>query len=65
MSELSELIVMLTRAGIGHGLRHDYDPDGVAVLVETDDVDGGFMITQFYFVDGDLRDVTSSQGEEG
>jgi hypothetical protein len=65
-SELIAFVAMLERAGIGHGMRADYDPPGTAVMVETGDGEGEFTITEFGFDgDGKLTDVVSYPGDQG
>lgn len=66
MSEMKSLLEMLSRAGIGHGLRRDYSPPGDAVLVEADGDDGGWVSVEFAFdKSGKLKGVTAHPGEEG
>jgi hypothetical protein len=56
MTELAAFVAMLERAGVGHGLRYDFDPDGVSVQVEHED--GGKTITDWLFdKGGNLIDV--------
>lgn len=63
MTDLKLFSDMLTRAGVGHGLRHDYNPAGTAVQVEEED---GKMITEFAFdADGKLLSVHCYEHEEG
>jgi hypothetical protein len=66
MNEYQQFKAMLERAGIGHGLRHDYNPDGESVQVEHDDEDAkhGWMVTDWSFdADGKLVSVTMYEGE--
>jgi hypothetical protein len=66
MTELQQLRAMLERAGTGHGLRYNYNPSGTSVLVETDEDENGFQLTEFCFgADGVLQSVTSYPGEVG
>jgi hypothetical protein len=54
MSELKAFLAMLERAGIGHGTRQDYNPEGTGVQVE--DYDG--TVTDWWFdADGKLVSV--------
>lgn len=66
MTECQQFIAMLTRAGIGHGLRHDFDPNGTAVQVEIEDEEGtrsGFRIAEFGFdSEGNLREIVTYPG---
>ena len=71
MTELQQFLAMLTRAGVGHGTRTDYNPPGTAVQVETDHGGGdgggtpGFWVTEFAFdAAGNLTEVESYEGEE-
>ena len=66
-TEYDQFTAMLRRAGIGHGLRHDFNPEGVTVMVETDpDETGRWWITEFCFnADGSLSDrLATYEGEE-
>jgi hypothetical protein len=65
-TEYDQFIAMLRRANIGHGLRHDLQPEGVAVMVECDpDPDGNWWITEFGFdPEGKLTEVSTYEGEE-
>lgn len=68
MNEMQQLLAMLTRAGIGHGRRDDYNPEGESVQVESDEADehGKWWITEFGFdADGNLKEVVTYQGQEG
>jgi len=66
MSELRQFLSMLDRAGIGYGTRHDYNPDGTAVMVESGESEEDFQITEFGFnSDGQLETVICYQGEVG
>lgn len=68
MTEKQAFVAMLTRAGIGHGLRTDYNPPGESVQVEHEDDEAkhGFTITDWSFdVDGKLIDVCVCEGELG
>ena len=67
MTELQQFKAMLERAGIGHGLRHDYNPPGEAVMVETEPDDRDeWCVSEFWFDDeGNLREHTVYKGEEG
>ena len=66
MSELKALLAMLERAGIGHGTRHDYNPAGTAVQVETGESEANFTVTEFAFdAAGNLTEVVSYPGEAG
>ncbi len=56
MTELQRFLAMLDRAGIGHGTRQDFNPDGTAVQVEHEDDEE--TITDWRFdADGNLVDV--------
>lgn len=68
MTELQQLMAMLDRAGIGHGLRHDFNPPGTAVQIESEDscAHRDWTSTEFWFDDnGVLQTVTSAEGQEG
>jgi hypothetical protein len=67
MTELQQFIAMLDRAGIGHGMRIDYDPCGTAVQVEhAHDEGDGWTVTDWQFdADGRLVDISMYPGEEG
>ena len=67
VSEYQQFKAMLERAGIGHGLRIDYNPAGNAVQVETHTADEGeFVVAEFWFdEDGVLKQVTCYPGEVG
>jgi hypothetical protein len=63
MTDLQMFTDMLTRAGIGHGLQHDYDPPGTSVQVEEDNAE---MVADFNFdSDGTLKSVICYEHEEG
>lgn len=65
-TEKQQFIAMLYRAGIGHGLRVDYNPPGIAVMVESGENAVEFMVTEFGFdSDGKLKTVACYPGEEG
>lgn len=54
--EFAVFVSMLTRAGIGHGLRPDYEneqPAGTSVQVENSGDDSGEFITEFQFNEAD------------
>ena len=56
MNEKQAFLAMLERAGIGHGIRHDYNPPGTAVQVEHEDAN--LTTTDWLFdVDGKLVGV--------
>ncbi len=68
-TELQQLLAMLTRAGIGHGTRTDWNPPGTAVQVETealgDDIPDQ-TVTEFAFDElGVLQTVCVYIQEEG
>ncbi len=64
MNELKSFVAMLKRAGIGHGIRHDYNPPGTAVMVESGEEEIEFMVTEFAFdADGNLTKVQSYPGD--
>lgn len=69
MTELQQLIAMLTRAGIGHGRRHDWPTEGTAVQVEESDEYGPCdppMVTEFLFdKDGRLVSTGCYEHEPG
>lgn len=69
MSEQQAFLAMLTRAGIGHGTRVDYNPPGLAVQVEHEDDEGskhGFRVTEWAFdAEGKLTEVVIHEGEIG
>jgi hypothetical protein len=69
MSELQQLLAMLSRAGIGHGRRTDWSPpgeSGESVQVETGENETEFMVTEFGFdADGKLVTVVCYPGETG
>lgn len=66
VSELQAFQKMLERAGVGHGLRFDYNPPGTAVMVESGENEMEFMVTEFGFdADGRLKEVASYPGEVG
>jgi hypothetical protein len=67
-TEHKQFVAMLERSGVGHGLRYDWDPDSVAVMVESDNegYGDGFTVTEFQFApDGQLTGATSYPGEVG
>lgn len=47
MTELQTFLQMLTRVGVGHGTRPDYNPVGTSVQVEHDDHDETITDWQF------------------
>ncbi len=49
MSELEMFIAMLSRVGIGHGTRDDFNPNGTAVQVEHDMGNDEYVITDWQF----------------
>lgn len=56
MTELQLFLKMLDRAGIGHGLRYDYNPPGTAVQVEHEDDDN--TTTDWWFNEaGELEEI--------
>lgn len=58
MSELQQFIAMLNKAGIGHGKRIDYNPNGTGVQVECENTT---TITDWWFdADGNLKEVVES-----
>lgn len=62
-SELATFLAMLSRAGIGHGVRDDHNPPGTAVQVESETK---FTVTEFAFdSNGRLTEVVSYPGEVG
>ncbi len=64
VTELRQFVAMLSRAGVGHGLRHDHNPPGTAVQVETGESESDFMVTEFAFDgEGKLTEVVSYPGE--
>jgi len=65
MNERRTFIAMLERAGIGHGTRRDYHPDGESVQVEHPDEEGdGFHVTDWMFdAAGKLVSVEHYEGE--
>lgn len=68
MTELQQFTAMLSRAGIGHGLRDDFNPPGTAVQVECDDSSDNreWTVTEFWFDDnGVLQTVEIAEGQEG
>lgn len=60
-TEQQAFTAMLTRAGIGHGLRHDHgEPPGTAVQVENDDGHNNELLTEFWFnAKGKLESVNT------
>lgn len=60
-TEQQAFTAMLTRAGIGHGLRDDHgEPKGTAVLVENDDGHDNELVSEFWFdADGKLKTVNT------
>ncbi len=66
MTEKQVLLAMLTRAGIGHGMRTDWNPAGESVQVENDADDERLMITEFAFDEaGALKSVHCYEHQEG
>ena len=65
-SELQQLVATLDRAGVGYGRRHDHNPPGEAVQIESGESERDFYVTEFAFdADGRLTGVTCSPGETG
>ncbi len=65
MTELQQFKAMLTRAGIGHGLRTDYNPAGESVQVEAGEDEKDFTVAEFNFdADGKLVAVVCYPGEQ-
>ncbi len=58
MSELQSFLAMLERAGLGHGTRRDFNPDGTAVQVEHEDTEGEVTTDWRFDARGDLISVT-------
>lgn len=57
-TELDNFLAMLTRAGIGHGKRVDYNPEGIGIQVECEN---GNVSTDWRFDSkGILREVLGS-----
>ena len=70
MTEKQAFIAMLRRAGIGHGLRHDWTPPGESVLVEVEENNGvtthGFWVSEWNFdAAGILVSTCVYEGEIG
>lgn len=65
--EPGAFIDMLERAGVGHGRRQDYNPDGESVQVEHPHAgDHGFTVSDWQFdAEGKLLRVEPYEGEEG
>lgn len=66
MTEQQLFTAMLTRAGVGHGLRHDFEPEGTAVQVESEDSMETVMVTEFWFdANGQLKTVHVAEMDMG
>lgn len=66
MTDLQQLTAMLDRAGVGYGVRYDWDPDSSAVQITTGESERQFTVTEFGFDDsGSLTEVASYPGEPG
>ena len=64
MTELQTFLAMLNRAGIGYGMRDDFNPPGTGVMVHHGDDDR--RITEWWFDEaGELKDATTTYEVDG
>jgi len=65
-TEENQLVAMLSRAGVGFGLRLDHNPGGTAVQIEAEGHDDDWFVTEFAFdAAGKLTGVVTYEGEIG
>jgi hypothetical protein len=66
MTELQQFKAMLSRAGIGHGIRYDYPGESVQVEHPHEDSETEFTVTDWGFNEaGRLLNVSIYPGEAG
>ncbi len=65
MSELRAFLAMLSRIGIGYGIRYEHNPTGTAVQVEHPHGTGFYVSEWSFDAEGNLTHVSHFTGEEG